>query len=119
MKEKLSLVEHKNLAHISVENILEMMYYMNKTLGDEILNKLENEKSKKIFDTHKKSSEIYPPKNYYKPWTKEEEIILMESLNAKMSIKNISNILGRSVNAIEIRIKRLSLYKNIPVTHEN
>lgn len=119
MKEKLSLIKHKNLSHISVENILEMMYYINKTFGDEILNKLEKEKSERIFDTHKESSKIYPPKNYYKPWTKEEEIIVMESLNAKMPIENIADILGRSVNAIEIRIKRLSIFKNVRVTNEN
>ena len=117
MKKKLTI--DKDLSHISVENLLEMIYYLNKKFGNEILNKLEKEKSERIFDTHKESSKIYPPKNYYKPWTKEEEIIVMESLNAKMPIENIADTLGRSVNAIKIRIKRLSIFKNVRVTNEN
>ena len=122
MKKKLPI--NKDLSHISVENLLEMIYYLNKKFGNEILNKLEKEKSERILNDYKKSSKNYPPKNYYKPWTKEEEIIVMESLNAKMSLENIADILGRSVNAIEIRIKRLSIYeadrfKNVPVTNEN
>tara|TARA_B110000902_G_scaffold83234_1_gene98806 strand:+ start:736 stop:1089 length:354 start_codon:yes stop_codon:yes gene_type:complete len=117
MKEKLTI--DKDLSHISVENLLEMIYYLNKKFGNEILNKLEKEKSERILNDYKKSSKNYPPKNYYKPWTKEEEIIVMESLNAKMSLENIADILGRSVNAIEIRIKRLSIFKNVRVTNEN
>ena len=55
---------------------------------------------------------------------KEKLTIDKDLSNAKMSLENIADILGRSVNAIEIRIKRLSIYeadrfKNVPVTNEN
>lgn len=72
-----------------------------------------------IFDTRKLLKELQSKgliKNYllnqYLPWTEQEDVQLDIELSENLTIKEISEKHGRSVNSITSRIKRHEISKN-------
>ena len=49
------------------------------------------------------------PENAGKPWTEEEEKVLLELYNEGLSKKELSQRLGRTINSISARLLRLGI----------
>ena len=95
---------------------------------EEVIEIINNEKNLEIlstklklsiFDTRKLLKELQSKgliKNYllnqYLPWTEQEDVQLDIELSENLTIKEISEKHGRSVNSITSRIKRHEISKN-------
>ena len=98
---------------ISLEEVIEIIN------NEKNLEILSTKLKLSIFDTRKLLKELQSKgliKNYllnqYLPWTEQEDVQLDIELNENLTIKEISEKHGRSVNSITSRIKRHEISKN-------